>query len=148
MEKHYHESETLQCVHARMRFASGTIKSTILICYLMWSYMEFGPVVQKEMLIKDISYLEIWPPLCSAGPNHLCNFGRRYHEEQFYKIILYLDKWFRRNCRSKVFLIWISGSPFVQHSVTICAVLLEGYMRNNSVKLFWIWVSGSGADVV
>ena len=101
----------------------------------MWSYMEFGPVVQKEMLIEDISYLELWPPLCSADPAHLCNFGRRY-EEQFCEIILNLDQWFRRNCPSKAFLIWISGSPFVQHSVTICAILLEGIMRNNSVKLF------------
>ena len=79
----------------------------------MWSYMEIGPVVQKQMSLKDISYLELWPPLCSADPNHLCNFGRMYHEKQFCEIILNLDQWFRRNCRSKVFLIWISGSPFV-----------------------------------
>ena len=31
------------------------------------------------MSFKDISYLELWPPLCSA----LSNFGRRHHEEQF-----------------------------------------------------------------
>ena len=36
----------------------------------------------------------------------------------------------------KAFLIWSSGSPFVQGSVTICAILVEGIMRNNSVKLF------------
>ena len=113
----------------------------------MWSYMEFGQVVQKEMSIKDISYLELWPPLCSADPKHLCNLGRRYHEEQFCEILLNLDQWFRRNCPSKVFLIWISGSHFVRHSVNISAILLEGIMRNNSVKLFWISVSGSGADV-
>ena len=54
-------------------------------------------------------------------------------------MILNLDQWFRRKCRLKVFLIWISGSPFVQGSVTInlfCAILVEGIMRNNSVKLF------------
>ena len=47
-----------------------------------------------------------------------------------------LDMWFRRKCRLKVFLIWISGSPFVQQSETICAILVEGIMRKNSVKLF------------
>ena len=59
---------------------------------LMWSYMEFAPVVQKEMLFKDISYLELRQPLSSAAWNHLCNFGRRYHddEEQFCKNILNL----------------------------------------------------------
>ena len=97
---------------------------------------EFGPVVQKEMLFKDISSLELWQPLCSEYWNQLCNFGRRYHEEQFCGIILNLDQWFRRKCRLKVFLIWSSDSPFVQRSVTICASLVEGIMRNNSVKLF------------
>ena len=58
------------------------------------------------------------------------------YEEQFCEIILNLDQWFWRNCRSKAFLIWISGSPFVQHSVTICANLLEGIKRNNSVNYF------------
>ena len=90
----------------------------------------------KEMSFKDISYLELWQPLCSANPNYLCNFGRRYHEEQLSEIILNLDKWYRRKCCLKVFLIWISGSPFVKQSVTICAILLEGIMMNNSVKLF------------
>ena len=46
-------------------------------------FMEFEPVVQEEMSFKDISYLELWHPLCSADPKHLCNFERRYHEEQF-----------------------------------------------------------------
>ena len=93
-------------------------------------------MVQKQMSFKDISYLELWQPLCSADQNHLCNFGRRYYEEQFCEIILNLDQWFRRKCHLKVFLIWISGSPFVQRSITICAILVEGIMRNNSVKLF------------
>ena len=29
-------------------------------------YFEFGPVIQEETLFKDISYLELWRPLCSA----------------------------------------------------------------------------------
>ena len=93
-------------------------------------------MVQKEMAFKDISYIALWQPLCSADPNHLCNFGRRYHEEQFCEIILNLDPWFRRKCHFQVFIFWISGSPFVQLSETICAILVEGIKRNNSVKLF------------
>ena len=93
-------------------------------------------MVQEEISFKDISYLELWQPLCSVDWNHLCNFGRRYHEEQFRDIILNLDQWFRRKCCLKVFLIWSSDSPFVQLSVTICAISAEGIMRSNSVKLF------------
>ena len=91
--------------------------------------MKFVPVVQ-EMSFKDISYLELWQPLCSADWNHLCNFGRKHHEEQFCEIILNLDHWCRRKCRLKVFLIRSSGIPFVQRSVTICAILVERIMRN------------------
>ena len=52
---------------------------------------EFGPVVQ-EMLFKDISYLELWWPFCSAEQNHFCYFSRGHHEEQFCNIFLNLDK--------------------------------------------------------
>ena len=93
-------------------------------------------MVQEEKLFKDISYLELWQPFCSAEQNHLCNFGSGYHEEQFCEIILNLDQWFRRRCILKIFLIWSSGGHVVQPSGTICAILVEGIMRNNSVKLF------------
>ena len=88
------------------------------------------------MPFKDISYLERWQPFCSTNGNHLCNFGIGYQEEQFCDIILNLGQWFKRRCRLKIFLIWSSGSSFVQRSGTICAILVEGLMRNNSVKLF------------
>ena len=108
------------------------------------------------MSFKDISYLELWWPLCLVEQNHLCNYGRRYHEEQFCEIILNLDQWFGR-CRLKIFLIWSSGGSFVQWSETNCAILVEGIKRNNSViffnldqwfrsrcllKVFLIWSSG------
>ena len=37
-------------------------------------YFEFGPVAQEEMLFKDISYLELWQPFCSAvqGSGAIC----------------------------------------------------------------------------
>ena len=87
------------------------------------------------MPLTDISYIEVWQPLSSIEQNHLCNFGRRHHGEQFCEIILNLDQLFRRKCLLKVFLIWSSGNPFVQRSVTICAILVEGIMRI-TVKLF------------
>ena len=92
-------------------------------------------MVQEEMNFKGVSYLELWQRLCSVDRNFLCNFGRRYHEEQFSEI-MNLDQWFKRKCRLKAFLIWSSDSPFVQRSVNIRAILVEGIMRNNFVKLF------------
>ena len=65
---------------------------------------EFGPVVQDEMLFKDISYLELWWAFCSGEGNHFYKFGRGHHEEQFCEIILNLDQWFRRCCL-KIFLL-------------------------------------------
>ena len=66
--------------------------------------IEFGTVVQEEMLFKDISYLELWWPLSSVEWNHLCNFGREHHEEQFCEINLNLSQRIGR-CRLKTFLI-------------------------------------------
>ena len=72
------------------------------------------------MPFKSISYLELWKPFCSAERNHLCNFGRGYHEEQFYEIILSLGQWFIR-CRLKDFLsgalvtfLFSGAEPFMQ----------------------------------
>ena len=53
-----------------------------------------------------------------------------------------------RRCRLKTFLIKSYGSPFVQWTGTICAILEEGIMRNNPVKLFRILTSGSGESDV
>ena len=56
------------------------------------------------MSFKDISYLELWCPFCSAEQNHLCYFGSGYHvEEQFCEINLNVDLRFRR-CPLKDFL--------------------------------------------
>ena len=53
-------------------------------------FFKIRPVVQEEMPFKpfkDISYLELWQPICSAKQNHLCNFVRECYEEQFCEII-------------------------------------------------------------
>ena len=55
------------------------------------------------MSLKVISYLELLKPLCLVERNHLCNFDRRDHEEQFWEIIFNLDQWFRRRYRLKIF---------------------------------------------
>ena len=99
-----------------------------------WNNYELGPLVLEEISFKDISYLELWLPFCSAERNRLCKFGRGYYEEQFCENILNLDQWFRRRCFLKIFLIWSSGDPFVQQSGTICAILVEGIKRNNNFE--------------
>ena len=77
-------------------------------------------VMQEKMSFKDISYLELWRPLCSAEQNHLCNFGTRGNEERFCEIILNFDRWFRRCClkdflsRAMAALLFGELEPFVQ----------------------------------
>ena len=46
------------------------------------------------------------------------------------------------------FLIWSSGDPPVQCSITIFAILKEDIMGNIHVMLCEIRTSGSGGDVV
>ena len=88
------------------------------------------------MSFTDISYLELWKPLCSMERNHLCNFGRRHHEEQFCEIILNFEPVVREEMPFKGNSYLELWQPFVQQSVSICAILVEGIMSNNSVKLF------------
>ena len=88
------------------------------------------------MSFKEISYLEPSWPFYSAERNYLCNFGGGHHEEHFCELILYLDQWFRRRCRLKIFLIKSSGTTFAWRSGTICAILVKGIMRNNLWNYF------------
>ena len=86
------------------------------------------------MPLKDISYLQLWWPLCSAEWDHLCNFGRRHYEEHFCEI-LNLDQWFQE-ILFKLILIFSSCGTFVQQSRTISAISEEGLIGNRPVKLF------------
>ena len=63
------------------------------------------------MLFKGISYLQLWGPLCSAEWNHLYNFGRKLHEEQFCELILNLNQWLRRRRHLKAFLSRVQAAP-------------------------------------
>ena len=71
------------------------------------NYFEFEPVLQEEMLFKDISYLELWQPLYFMEQNQLCNFkfGRVHHEEQFCAIILKFRPVVQMEYHLKKFLI-------------------------------------------
>ena len=83
----------------------------------------------------------------------MCNFDRGYPEEKICEILLNLDLWLRSRCLLKIFVIWSSGCPLFQRSLTICAILVEELMRNYfefgpvvqeemSFKRFLIWSSG------
>ena len=61
---------------------------------------------QESRSFKDVSYLELWWSLCSAERNHLCNFDRVHHKEQFCEIIVNLHGPFDREEMSfETFLI-------------------------------------------
>ena len=77
------------------------------------NYFEFGPVFQEEIHFRDISYLELWQPLCSREKNNLCNFGRRHHEEQFCEKILNLNKDIFLS-GALAALLFSGAQPFVQ----------------------------------
>ena len=81
-------------------------------------FFKFRPVVKEEMLFKDISYLELWQPFCSAEQNNLCNFGRGCYEEQhkFYSV--------------KLFLMLVNGSGEDFLSGVLAAPLTHTYTGN------------------
>ena len=106
----------------------GIMRNYFVKLFWIWTSGSEGNVIKRHFLNRALA------ALCSVERNHLCNFGRRHHEEQFCDIILNLDQWFRRRCRLKIFLIWSSGSPFVLQSETICVILVKGIMRN-----FWYY---------
>ena len=83
----------------------------------------------QEMSFKDISYLELWQPLCSVEWNHLCNFGRRHLKEQFCEIILILvqEDMFSQDI-SYLELWW----PFCYVEQKHLCNFGRGIMRNNS----------------
>ena len=94
-------------------------------------------MVLEEITFKDFFfhffyYLELWRPFCSAELNHLCNFGRKYPEEQFCEIILNFGPVVQTELLFKRFLIWSSGSPPFQMSGT--GLFLA---QNNDGPLKW-----------
>ena len=81
---------------------------------------EFKPIVQEKMLLKDISYLELWRSfkVLFSRVEPFVQFGRMHHEEQFCEIILNLDQWFRRSSLIYSYLeLWQSFCPFEQNQL-------------------------------
>ena len=113
-----------------------TPKPYIFMFHMVRCIQQEGPWAQGRSTEND------W----SVEWNHLWNFGRLHHEEQFCEFMLNLGQWFRRRCCLKD-LIWSSDSPPVWWSRTIYAILKEGIMGNTRVKLYGIWISCS-EDVV
>ena len=102
--------------------------------------MVYWPV-DKEIPFIDISML-------NNELNILINFDRRHYEEHLVEIILNLGQLFRRRDHLKLFLIYSSGSLFVQCLQTICAIMVVGLMLTISVKQYLIWNSGSRGNAV
>ena len=67
----------------------------------------------------------------------LSNFGRGHYEVHLREIILNLVQQLRRCCL-KIFSIYSSGGHFVRWSITIWAILVEGFKKHFEVKLFKI----------
>ena len=84
--------------------------------------LNLEPVVLEEMPFKDIFYLELWPPFCSAERNQCSNLVE-YQEEQFW--------------------LW---PPFCSAERNQCSNLVE-YQEEQFCKIILNWTSGSGGDV-
>ena len=87
------------------------------------------------MLFKDISYVGLWQPLCSAGRNRLCNFVHVIMRNISVKLFSILTSGSGEE-EMPLKDISSSGSPFIQWSGTICEILVEGIMRSISVIFF------------
>ena len=75
-----------------------------------------------------ISFLELWQPLCSVEQNHLCNFSRGYHEEQFCEINFEFGPLVQEEMSFKRFLIKSWRVPHVQQSGTIYVILSISFL--------------------
>ena len=97
--------------------------------------MRYISVVMEEMLFKDISFLELWQPFCSAEQNHLCNFGRRSYEEQICEIILNLDQWLSRwHLKVSYLELWRPSCSVEQNHLYNFE---RGYHREHSCEVIW-----------
>ena len=74
-------------------------------------FFNLDNLVRKIFFI--VSYLELWLPF-SGELYHLCNFGKEHYGTYFGEILSKLERWFRRRCQLKTFLIYSSGGPFSQ----------------------------------
>ena len=71
-------------------------------------------MVQKEFSFKDISYLELWWPPCSAEQMCLGNFGRGHYEQHFCEIIMAWTSGLGGDVVKNISVIYSSGSHIVR----------------------------------
>ena len=84
-------------------------------------------MVQKEMSLKHISYLELYQTICIMLVGGIV----RNNSVKLFWIWISDSE---GNARLKIFLIWSSGGPPLQWSGTIYAILNKGIMGNIHVK--------------
>ena len=110
-----------------------------------WKKISWGTILriffwiwtnQMEMLFKRYFLPGALTGFCSVEHNHLCNFGKRYYEEQFCEIILNLGQWFRRRCCLKDFLsqthaalLFSWPNPFMQFKEASWGTFMWSYMK-------------------
>ena len=83
--------------------------------------MKFRSVVQEEMSFKDISYLELWWPICFVEWNHCAISVKsimRNNSVKLFWINLNLDQWFRRRCRTH-FIFFYFVKNFLEIDMTL-----------------------------
>ena len=90
------------------------------------------------MPFKDISYLELWWPICSANRNHLCTFGPGHYGEHFCEIISNLDQWFRRCCLKDISYLELWRPFCLAKRNQLFKFYIEGIIRKISVIFFSI----------
>ena len=97
-------------------------------CKCLPNFINVAALALAALLFRTVEpFVQLWKK--SAEWNRLCNYGRGYYVEHIYEIILNLDQWFQDISTALVALLFSSV-------VTICEILVEGFMRNISVKLF------------
>ena len=118
--------------------------------------MNLDQGVQEE-IFNDISYLELWPPFCSAERNHLCNFGWGYQEEQLCELFFEFGSVNQQEMPFKYFLSGALAAPCSvernhlcnyergrhgEHSCEVIWNLNQWFRRICCLKIFLIWSSG------
>ena len=48
---------------------------------------KFGPVAQVQIMVKDMSYHQLWSSFCSAERIYMYNLYRGHYEKYFFDII-------------------------------------------------------------
>ena len=107
------------------------------------------------MSFKDISFLELWLPFCSAEQNHLCNFARNNSVKLFWfltsdsgDVISKISKQGLSQPSCSVEQNHLCNFEIGHHGEHSCEVIcnLDPWFRRCCLKIFLIWSSGGPFD--